>query len=287
MTHPDVLPFWHGMAASAAKYKRDAARGVQPPRHYKFDAKYSLTPNEAHETLQFLENFGRHIYIYEDDDPARMDGVQGVTRSQLITEADSDLYDPHKPHWLTFNGERVDECVCSIVIHVDLVDGCIEWQNRDADCAVAEIRAHYFTVAQVLVHEAARKSFHDEHTESLHRLLRFDQRRLTLTFLGGYRARVLLCEEQKCRLMESRALSSHLTRERTLTLLITDAISIYYFGTDDTNLFFARENVSEIGCKYIHRQHACNCEAFCSLIWIAHNLFTLCGTIKSRRCMHA
>lgn len=66
MTHPDVLPFWHGMAASAAKYKRDAARGVQPPRHYKFDAKYSLTPNEAHETLQFLENFGRHIYIYEE-----------------------------------------------------------------------------------------------------------------------------------------------------------------------------------------------------------------------------
>lgn len=164
MTHPDVLPFWHGMAASAAKYKRDAARGVQPPRHYEFDAKDSLTPTEAHETLQFLENFGRHVYIYEDDDPARMDGVQGVTRSQLITEADGDLYDPHKPHWLTFNGERVDESVCSIVIHVDLVDGCIESQNRDADCAVAEIRAHYFAVAQVLVHEAARKSFHAEHT---------------------------------------------------------------------------------------------------------------------------
>jgi len=102
MTHPDVLPFWHGMAVAAAKYKRDAAQGMELPEHYVFDAKDTLTPDEAHETLQFLENFGKHVYVYEDDTGA----AQGEAWHQLITERDGADYDPNKPLWYDVHGKR-------------------------------------------------------------------------------------------------------------------------------------------------------------------------------------
>jgi len=148
MTHPDSLSFFHGILTAGARYERDVAEGKPELEHYEFRATPSLTADQKQETIKFLEDFGRHVWITERGDLE----AHGITHEERVREYHEGS-EAERLLWFDVEDVVTDEFTAKVSIDRELVAWTRGWRDPSSTMTVSQVQQATFCLAATLSHE--------------------------------------------------------------------------------------------------------------------------------------